>query len=181
MLSKQISFNEGKISLLGQRFVILPADSLIYYVLKINKDVKFISKLYNSAKQTVAKGFGVDVGRNYSFSFGDYTNWFVEIAKFGGWGIIKWEELEKESHKGVISIENSPIGVSLKGKVNSPCDHIIRGFIAGGASSAFKSDVDVIETECIATGSTKCILVIDSNENLKLKYKKLYETQLMPK
>ena len=90
MLAKQLSFTEGRIDLLGQRFVIAPSDSLATFIYKINANAKLVGRLYSIAKQAVKNGFGANVGHTYSFSFWNYYEWFLDIAKLGGWGIINF-------------------------------------------------------------------------------------------
>ena len=177
ILSKQLSFNVGEIDMLGQRLVIMPSDALASYIKKINNVPNAVSNLYYIAKNATIQ-LGKDIGKKYAFSFGDYSTWFVEMAKLDGWGMVKWEELDKENYNGIVSIEDSPIGTYLKGKVEKPCDHVIRGLIAGGASSSFKADVDVIETKCLAQDQ-KCIFEINSSKKLSLKYPELYKIQLV--
>jgi predicted hydrocarbon binding protein len=51
-----------------------------------------------------------------------------------------------------------------------------RGFAAGAASVLFKTNVDCIETKCIADGSKFCEFIIQEKKNLK--DKKLVKQQL---
>ncbi len=179
LLSKQLSFNLGDIELLDQRLVIVSSEAFANYIYSINDSNELaVSNLYQIAKKAMIQ-LGINIGKKYSFSFGDYSTWFVEIARLNGWGKAKWELLDKKNFKGIISIEDSPISTALKNKVKNPCDHIIRGLIAGGATSSFKMDVEVIETECIAQGKEKCIFVIDTDSNLKSQFPDLYTKQLV--
>ncbi|MDE1804263.1 MAG: hypothetical protein KGH59_00560 [Candidatus Micrarchaeota archaeon] len=178
MLARQLSFGDGKIELLGQRVVFIEADFISKYIEDINNDPKLVLEMYESTKKTMINGFGVDIGKKYSFSFKDYAKWFVDLAKLSGWGLIAWEEIDEELHKGVISVQNSPMTNYLKGKVTKPCDHVIRGLMAGGASSAFKTDLDILETECESLGSPKCKFIIDSLNNLQEKFPLLAKQQL---
>ena len=111
--------------------------------------------------------FGVNVGKVYGFSFKDYSRWFVDIAGLSGWGQFEWQDIDEEKRKGLIIVKNSPVADSLRNKVNSPCDHIIRGFVAGAASSAFKEDINIIEIECEALGAQGCKFVMGRLEDLK--------------
>lgn len=178
MLAKQIAFQEGKIELVGQRVVFSPADFFGVYIERINDDPKLVNNFYKAAKRAVQEGFGINVGKLYGFSLKDYSNWFVELATLSGWGKVYWKDIDRENNRGIIELENSPVAAYLKGKVKSPCDHVIRGFMAGGASSALKLDLDMIETECEALGAQKCKFVMDSTNNLKAKYPNIAKQQL---
>lgn len=178
MLAKQLNFTDGKIELMGQGVLIAPSDFLAAYTESIGDSHELVIELYGCAKRSVHEGFGPNVGKSYGFSVMDYTNWFVNILNMSGWGRVRWEENDWENKKGVIVIEHSPIAKYLKGKVSSPCDHIVRGFMAGGGASAFNSDIDTIEVECEAAGAERCKFIVDSKENLKAKFPELVEQQL---
>jgi predicted hydrocarbon binding protein len=178
MLARQLNFSDGKIELLGQYVLFLPSDFLAMYTESVNSNPELVKSLYEAAKRTVREGFGVNVGKSYGFSPRDYTNWFKDILKLSGWGDAYWEENDLENHKGVISIKGSTVAAYLKGKVSSPCDHIVRGFMAGGGSNTYNSDIDVIEIECEAIGAERCKFIVDSAENLKIKFPNLSKQQL---
>ncbi len=170
MLAKNISFNEGKIELLKQQVVMLPAEFMSDYTSEINNDPNKIKEIYQAGKEAIKNNFGPGIGKHYSFNFSDFFRWYISLAKLSGWGIVKWAEFDKNSYSGVITIEDSLVGTNLKNKVTSPCDHIIRGLMAGSATSAFLIDVDMIETECIALGSEKCKFLMGKYDYLKSKF-----------
>lgn len=178
MVARQISFLEGKIELMGQRVVIAPSEFFANYIVGMNENSELIYGIYNAAKQIMRERFGVNLGKNYGFSFKDYATWFVDIAKLSGWGDVRWENRDEANHKGIISIGDSPIAGYLKGKVKYPCDHIIRGLMAGGACSAFVDEVDIIETECSALGTSRCKFIIDKYDVLKNNFPDLAKQQL---
>jgi predicted hydrocarbon binding protein len=178
MLARQISFQDGSVELTGQRVVILPSDFFGTYIKSICDNPELVGAFYRAAKQTMREGFGKNVGKDYGFSFSNYLDWFVKLAKMSGWGRIEWLESEEEKHTGTIGAEGSPVAAYLKGKVKSPCDHVIRGLMAGGASSAYRLDLDIVETECEALGGARCVFVIDTAENLRKRYPELAKLQL---
>ncbi len=178
MLARQLSFTEGRIELMKQGIVMVPSEFFGKYILEANEDKEAVYKLYYAGKEIMREKFGIDMGKSYGFGVNEYSTWFVDIAKLSGWGNIKWEARNEKNHNGIISILNSPIANYAMGKVKSPCDHVIRGLMAGGASSAFVDDVDIIETECIALGNKSCTFIIDHYKTLKKKFPKLVEQQL---
>lgn len=178
MVARQISFLEGKIELMGQRVVIAPSEFFANYMIEMGDNPELVYGIYAAAKQIMKERFGVNLGKTYGFSFKDYATWFVDIAKLSGWGDVKWESRDETNHKGTISIGDSPISGYLNGKVKYPCDHIIRGLMAGGACSAFVDEVDIIETECSALGATRCKFIIDKKDALKSNFPDLAKQQL---
>lgn len=180
MLARQISFNEGKIVLLNQRLVMFTSDFLGAYTLKINDEPGFVRQLYDAGKESVREGFGPGIGKSYSFSFNDFFKWYVDIARLSGWGLVKWEGIDEARHEGTLTIEDSPIAMYLRGRVKGPCDHMIRGFMAGGASSAFKTEVEMVETECYASGAPRCRFVFGPRDAMGAKFRDLYEQQVGP-
>ncbi len=178
MLARQVSFQDGSVELTGQRVVISPSDFFGIYIKSISDDPEQVGAFYRAAKQAVKEGFGKNVGKAYGFSFSNYLDWFVKLAKMSGWGKIEWRENNEEKRTGVLETEGSPVAVYLKGNVKSPCDHVIRGLMAGGASSAYKLDLDIVETECEALGNAKCVFVIDTAENLRKNHPDLAKLQL---
>jgi predicted hydrocarbon binding protein len=156
MLARQLSFSKGSIELLGNRVVIFNANLFSEYALRINNSPDAVALLYEAVKSSFRDGFGKSVGEKYKFSFNDYFKWMKDLAEMNGWGLFTWEGLDQETKKGALFVENSPIAKDLVGKVKNPVDHVICGFIAGGASAAFASDIDVIEKECVALGAQRC-------------------------
>lgn len=178
MLARQLSFRDGRIELMGQNVLLCPSDFMARYLMQISDNSDRTIELYESAKLAVREGFGINVGKSYGFSSRNYTEWFADILKMAGWGNVAWQENDLEQMKGVIDIQGSPIATYLNGKVKSPCDHIVRGFIAGGGSSAYKSDIDAIEVECEALGAKRCRFIVDLSTKLKLKYPEISSKQL---
>jgi predicted hydrocarbon binding protein len=162
MLARQLSFKEGEIDLLGQRLVMLPSIVFSDYTMAINDSPDKVAEFYKSVKSSSKANFAVSVGKSYGFNFQNYFDWMTKIVILSGWGIWKWDFLDEEKKSGKISVTNSPVAENLKGKVKCPVDHIIRGFMAGGASASLKTDVDVVEEECVALGAPQCKFVFKS-------------------
>lgn len=100
------------------------------------------------------------IGKKFGFNFLDFFKWLTNIAMLAGWGTLDWQDLNEEKKQGIIYVTNSPIATELKGKVTTPVDYLIRGFLAGGASASFSVDIDCVEEECIALGAKRCKFVI---------------------
>jgi predicted hydrocarbon binding protein len=178
MLSKQLSFTDGKVELLEQRVLFFPSDFFGLYTKEIIDDFNMVTTLYKSLKQTAIDGFGKKTLKSHGFSIIDYSKMIKDIANLSGWGNIAFESFDEYNKHSIINIEDSPIGSYLQGKVKTPCDHILRGLIAGYGTVAFEHDVDAIEIECTALGSARCKIVVDSPENLKIKFPEYYKMQI---
>ncbi|HVC58670.1 MAG TPA: V4R domain-containing protein [Candidatus Acidoferrales bacterium] len=155
MLARAISFKDGNISLFTNRVVMPPSKMFSELSRKIDGNPEQVYNLYESCKYSFEDVIAND-NRTYKFSVNDYIKWIMEVATFTGWGILAWKELDKDKKHSTIVVDNSPVAVDLKTKVKRPVDHVVRGFIAGGMSAAFKTDMDVIELECVALGAPQC-------------------------
>ncbi len=153
-------------------------EALAAYSLEVGNDAEAVRRLYSAAKDAVAKGAKVKNGRMKG-SFKEDFDAATTAMRIGGWGILKWEGEEGEGkHSGIMTATDSLVGSYAKGKMDSPSDHILRGLIAGAASVVFGTEIDAVETECIAVGSPACRFVIDSSSNLKKNFKLEYEAQI---
>lgn len=160
LLSKQLRFSDGDIELLGNRMVLTNAHFLADYILQINDSPDSVAKLYEAAKLSFMEHTAKKIGLEYAFTFNDYFKWLTNIAMMSGWGNFKWHSLDEEKKEGVILVNSSPIADKLRGKTEKPVDHIIRGFVAGGASAALGIDIDVSEPECEANGHKECRFIL---------------------
>lgn len=176
MLSRQIKFDDGKAEILNQRVVFIPGGFLGEYTLEIMKKPESITLIYNSLKEG-AGSFGKNIEKEYKNTLTDYSKLIKEVSDLAGWGITTFEFLNIEEG-AIMSVENTPVGSYLKGRVDSPCDHIMRGMVAGIASIKFGKNLDVIEIECIAMGDKKCKFVIGELDKLKAKFPEVYKIQI---
>lgn len=173
LLNKQISFNNGSIYLMSNRKILIDAEVFSELILLVNNSEDMAHKLYYSIKTTFMNGAAKNMGINFSFDFNNYFKWLTDIAMLEGWGKFEWHLLDKEKKNGVIIIENSAVASQLKGRTTIPCDHIVRGLIAGGASISLKDDIDAFEEECMALGDPKCKIIFKPSKDFKnnLKFK----------
>lgn len=166
LLARQISFTDGRIELLGQRVVISNANLFSEYTFRINDKPELVFDLYDSVKSSFAEDFAKGLGKEFGFAFKDFVKWMTDLSNMTGWGMFTWEYYDEAKKSWVITVEDSPISKKLNGKVNKPVDHIIRGFIAGGASAALRENMDVIEEECVALGAGKCRFILKRSDEL---------------
>ena len=71
-------------------------------------------------------------------------------------------QLDFQANRAIVSISNSAVAQLLKGKVKSPCDHVMRGILAGLFSAAFKQDIECIEHKCVAMQDISCEFICEA-------------------
>ena len=176
MITRQLRFSDGRIELFNRRFAI-SGEFISTHIGEINDDPEAVAKIYKSSKEASFLFF-MEVGSKYKFSVNDFINWELDVNKFCGWGIIKYEKIDKEEKIIAASVQDSPTGLFLKGKTGLACDHITRGLIAGGAKAAFNEDMECLEIECVAKGDQRCLFLATHSGELKSRYKEIYERQV---
>lgn len=167
MVTHKLSFTPGRITLLGQRELITSANFFAEYLARVNDDPKRFQELYDAAKVSYRGGTAVTIGKNEATSREVMLKWMTDLAVISGWGQLKWLEFDREKKMGALLIEDLPIPLLLKGRTKGCVDHIVRGFIAGGASAMLQSDVDTVEEECVASGAPACKFIFMPKDKLK--------------
>ena len=152
----QLEFEDGKIRLFGYRSVLVLSSFFSEMILLMKNSRSFGDKLAEAARKSFGDSVARKLGESYKFSINDFVKWDTDIGIMAGWGILRWEYLSKDKRFGEVFLEGSPIAATLKGKVKSPVDHVMRGFIKGAAQIALKEEVEVVEEECAALGAERC-------------------------
>ncbi len=176
ILTRRLRFSDGRIELFDERFAIGGA-FISTHIEEINNDPEAVAKIYRCSRDSFFLFFK-EIGTKYKFSRSDYLNWSLDIYNFCGWGMVKYEMVDKENRKLAASILDSPTGIFMKGRTGIASDHIARGMIAGGTKAAFNMEIECVETECIAANGKKCMFMAAPAEELKSRYAKLYEMQV---
>lgn len=175
VLSRKMEFKDnGEVTLYGQGIVVLPDALMVEYLLQIDNEPEWKKTLYSTAKEAMLEFKGNFI-KAYNSSGG--SNWICDTVNLLGQGKIKYENTTK-APLGTILIENSPTAKNLKGNVKMQTDHVLRGILAGIISAVLEKDIDVIESDCVATGGTVCKLIVDYKENLKSNFPAFYEQQV---
>jgi|GEM_PF-5859343 len=166
LLLKKVKIEEGKFTLLGQRVCVAPIEtlgSMTGLSLKNNT----ASSLYEAVRTSFSSGWAEASKREFNFKPQDYFKWLIDLAHLNGWGNNELVEFNIDAREGTIKVSNGPISEWFKGKTDSPVDHVYRGLIAGGLSTSFKMDIDVIETKCAAKGDSYCLFVFKPRSKFK--------------
>lgn len=179
-LARQLSFSEGTIKLLNYRLTMINSHYIANYIKEIEDDRELTAQFYKSIMESIIEAWGPIIMKEFKFGFHETTKWWVELVKLAGWGIPTWLYESPTSHSGRTTFKNSALLPFLKGKVKYPCDHLMRGCMAGGISAVYNTPIHVIEIECEALGAQTCRFVYDELPKLKEKYPDLVRQQIEP-
>jgi len=172
----QFNINEGKIDILGSRYIMLNAADLfvlqeidetkMYAFMKgsTKKDLKELiehAKVYNGLKNQAVKNI-VSLSSKIGKTEEGMIKTLQDLFELYGLGKITITNLDNKSKKASIEIKDSTIAQEhlKKKKASRPVCTITAGILAGIVSYVFDKDVDCIEKKCLAKGDSSCIFVI---------------------
>lgn len=165
--SRQISFEEGRITLLKQPVEMIPANYFVgltrYFMQKQKTDKNAISELYLIGWFVAYVYMGVFEEVYNLKSFTDRYRLGMDVVTMAGFGDYKTIKWEKGKLSYVYSLDNPIPKYFYPSK--EPVDHILRGITAGGGLIVHHNLVHCTEEECAAvTGNNKCILINATEE-----------------
>jgi len=152
-----LKYTHSNFFLVDVPFVIAPTNILIG--LSSDDNSEFQKKIYSEVKKGTADYFlqkivelGIDNQRQLKF----VQDFFIG----SGWGNIQVIDLNYDSKRAIVVVENSPFSFSLKGKTKVECDVFIRGVFAGLFSKIFNTDIDCVEVECFVLNAERCKFIV---------------------
>lgn len=173
LFANQLNMEKGSIEILGQKFILINAETLMEFLKVFPKGGKYI---YLSAKES-----GKIVNQRFKSRLGVDRKKHEELAinffELAGWGILRPVKLDYENNFFNFNLTNSNFAQTF-GRFKEPVDHLVRGFLAGGASIIAGSDVDCLETSCSCQGKFSCNFVLAEKKYLKKEYSKISKMQL---
>src|SRR3989338_4119893 len=167
LLMKELNFSEGRITLLKHRSFMATIYLLDGISMFLDENPELIPKLYRKLRDRVKDKWGDTLSTFYGLSPKDHLQKMFELSSPLGWGkseLVKYDEINGE---GIFRTFDAPVGVSLKGNIKFPAEHLWRGITAGTASTILKRKIDVIETKCIAQGHDYCEFIFMPSEKTK--------------
>jgi predicted hydrocarbon binding protein len=152
-----LKYTHSNFFLVDVPFVIAPTNILMG--IASEDDFEFQKKIYLEIKKGTRDYFlqkvtdlGIDKQRQLKF---------VEEFFIGsGWGDIQVVDLNNESKRAIIVVDNSPFVAALKGKTKIECDVFIRGVFAGLFSRIFDTAIECVEVECAALNAERCKFIV---------------------
>jgi predicted hydrocarbon binding protein len=169
----QFGINDGIVNLMGDRYILLNAKSILS-LQEIDK-----TKVYNTAKKAAKKDLSgivehAEVYKNLktqelkniaelSKKIGKNDDGVIKtlemIFNIYGLGKLNIVNLDNEHKKAQLKIINSTIGqehLKIEKKSKNPVCAITSGILAGIFSYIFNKDVECAEKSCIGKGDESC-------------------------
>ena len=170
IIGRQLEFDTGKISLVGQPMIMLP-------VITISRMQHYIEKQskYRKAGELVLYHAAKDAGFHYMSEYkkhfgvinpGKLLDWAINSVHLAGWGLFTPSKFDVKKSEAMFKVEKSPFALAA-GKGKHPVDFIISGYIAGGLSVMFGKEINCKEVKCISTGYPYCEFI--ANPEIKIK------------
>jgi predicted hydrocarbon binding protein len=168
----QFGINEGVINILGDRYIMLNAHSVLT-LQEIDK-----TKIYNAAKKSSKSDISgivehAEVYKNLksqelqniaqlSKKIGKNDDGIIKTLEmiFGVYGLGKLEiiDIDNAKKKAILNLKDSTIALTHlnKAKSKTPVCVLTAGILAGIFSYIFQKDVDCVEKNCSGKGEAFC-------------------------
>src|SRR3989338_4885498 len=174
---RQFSIDNGKIELLGGKYIMLNASALlelqsidetkIYMLAKESslsgmKNLVEHAKVYNKIKDLFLRNIA-ELGRKIGATDEGMIKTLQDIFNLYGLGSLEIIELDNKNKKAVIKIKDSSIAqeyVKKNGKSKNPVCTLTAGVLAGMFSYIMNQKIECIETKCLAQGASECVFKI---------------------
>jgi len=173
----QFNIIDGKIEILGNRYIMLDASDLLI-LQEIDK-----TKMYNTAKNmsksnlqdlvehaSVYKGIKdqslkniAELSKKIGKSDEGVIKTLQSLFEIYGLGKLEIINLDNNNKKVILRVKDSSLANAQlkKGKVKSSVCTLTSGVLAGIFSYIFKKDVNSVERKCIAKGDESCEFLIE--------------------
>lgn len=158
IFTNTLHYTHNNFYLLNLPFLIAPIE-ILSGITEI-QDTEFHKKLYSAVKKSTKEQMMKDFVANFKLEKKKEFELVREFFIASGWGNIQTIDMETESKRAIIVIENSPFVSLQRGKTQFPCDTFARGLFAGIFSSLFDEDVDCVEAECACQSGERCKFIV---------------------
>ena len=159
MLSREISFEAGKILLLREPICLMPVRTVADIVMITKNKQRNI--LYYTGKSSGSYWFKKITQRFYSKNMPakDIIEWGNNIIAMAGYGVSVLEKFNEKGKEILFRLENSTM-CELIGRSKKPLDHIYRGYVAGAGTVMLGEDCSALEIACKSMGAPYCRFVV---------------------
>lgn len=160
LMSGQLKFEEGQMSIFGQRVLIFPLDMVKIFIEKSIEDESFSASIYDAAKKAVVS-FCTNVSKKLNITKDeDMLDVLFKLTEMNGYGKIIPKKIDYENKFAVLELHGMPSQVLFgKYKDVKTADVYWCGLVAGGLSFVFRTNVDAVETRCVIAGKDSCEIV----------------------
>jgi predicted hydrocarbon binding protein len=152
LFARQFYMINGRIDILGQKQVMIPAD-LIPALQEINPN-----KVYKAVKSAIKKDIEIYAKKLGSSEQGMLKS-IEDIFETFGLGKLEIIDLDQEKKRTIVRVHESPPVDSYKNKKTPVCA-ITPGVLAGMFSFLFGKDLNAKFNACMAKGKAYCEFVI---------------------
>ena len=158
IFTSTLKYTHNNFYLIDLPFLITPIETLVG--LCEVQDINFQKKIYESVKKSTAESLMKEFGANFGGDKKKQTELLETFFTASGWGQIQTIDLQSDTKRAIIVLDNSPFAAKLKGKTQLSADVFLRGTIAGMFSKIFEDNIDCVEVECAALAGEKCKFII---------------------
>jgi predicted hydrocarbon binding protein len=160
---RQFNFEKkGVVSVLGLNALITPIDiiEMSYYIF-FKKYGPTVSSIYYESGRNTSKKMTENLFQQYNLSKNKMDHIKMAFEQIGliGLGKVEITRFDSNSHKYSFRLFNSP-GTHYKqlfGNQKEPVDFFVAGFFSGVLEYIYGLEFQVIETNCVVSGSTCCL------------------------
>lgn len=170
LLWRQITFEEGRITLFGEEMQMTISALLPYLLTNSNDFWKESFFQYDMMRRTYVEGVYRRLMSQKGMSGDKFIGSCMSLLDLCGWGRLSFEPSKITKGNAAIQLEDSAIAVTYKklvGVSEHPVCSATRGILAGIAAVASKrDDIEAVETMCLAKGDPYCEFLIKPREEL---------------
>jgi len=183
LFARQFKMEKGRVFLLNTRISFFQPSTFAYMLINSKNRFQLSREMYYASKKSFSETFINHVKTKYKPKTRELIEIMFNLAMMSGWGDWSLVKLDLKEKHSVIRMVNSPISELIKKekiKIECPVDSLARGMHAGAAKIIFQTDVDAVETRCIALGDPFCEFVLKPSIKWKKEPDKKLYAQLFP-
>jgi len=175
--SKLLNVQDGSMDLMGVDINIIPTQILCELQKGLISSLGFektYDLIYKQAKEGSLQYNAAFIKKQKFADKHKEIDWQVKIVTFSGWGKLEVMKIDFKEQNHIVKSSNSPYPKDY-GKANYAVDIIPTGFVAGGLSAVAGTDLDALETKCMARGDPYCEIEVGTPEYILQKKKDLWK------
>jgi len=172
----QFSIIDGKVEVLGSRYVMLNASDILalqeidktrmYKLMKSSSkgNIKAIiehAKVYEGIKDESIKNIA-ELSRKVGKNKEGVVRTLQSLFELYGLGKMEITDLNNKDHRATIIVGSSSVAIEQlkKSKSKAAMCAVTAGILAGIFSYVFNEDVDCFEKKCLAKGDEFCLFIV---------------------
>lgn len=172
IMARQLTLEDGRIEEFGVRMAFLPTHTITKLVEEMYKQdgADAFDHLFETGR---AHGHYVfeEVGQEHDVPRNRFVQETVESANVLGLGEVTAEQVNMDTGRIVLRVEDSPFAESFPASdvlqdVDRPVDDLMLGMIHGIAEKIFDAPVTSREEQCEFQGDPFCRLVVTTEEDV---------------